>query len=440
MRRGGIRRLLAALAAVTTMAALVAATPVAADGTGRPVERQEAMFDLAGDLCPDAGAPDDGSITFTGRTEATIDLASGRLTLVLPTNPAGGVGGRGSWELQPDTSTGSLSGQVTIDRRGRATVFGRGSDALAGTRVLARLELTETDANCAEGFALAGAGKARRPVPAAPVGAVQVAGVKPVDVAVADLTAAINANPNLTLVRTVDHQAAAASRGLALGPTVELFFGNPNLGTPLMQTSQSTGIDLPQKMLVWEDLLGTTRVAYNAPAYLQSRHGIVGADAQLGVITNALAGLASVAAGVEVTPTFDAGQVPNGIGLVSIESTRSPEEAYAAIVAALEAAPPVNVAITLEHDANAASVGLELEPTKLVVFGNPSLGTGLMQTQRSIALDLPQKILVSQTGDGPTVISWNDPFLAAKRHGVTGQDATLTMLAGALANFGAQGQ
>lgn len=441
MRRGRIRLLLAALAAVTTMAALVATTPLAADGAERSTSRQQATFDVAGDLCPAEAGGGDGSTVLSGQTEATIGLVTGLLTLEIPTSSSsGGLQGRGSWTLQPATSTGSLSGRVAVDGGGRAIVIGDGADALEGTRLVASIQLTQTDSDCAGGVSLTGSGSATRQAPTAPIGAVQVVGVKAVDVAVADLTAAINANPNLTLVRTVDHQAAAASRGLDLGPTVELFFGNPNLGTPLMQASQSTGIDLPQKMLIWEDLLGTTRVAYNAPAYLQSRHGIVGADAQLGVITNALAGLASVAAGVEVTPTFDAGQVPSGIGLVSIESTRSPEEAYAAIVTALEAAPPINVAITLEHDANAASVGLDLDPTKLVVFGNPSLGTGLMQTQRSIALDLPQKILVSQTGDGPTVISWNDPFLAAERHGVTGQDATLTVLAGALANFASQGQ
>ena len=158
------------------------------------------------------------------------------------------------------------------------------------------------------------------------------------------------------------------------------------------------------------------------------------------MITGALASLAAVAAGTEVTPTFDAGQVPVGAGLIVVESDRSPEEAFAAIVSAVEEAPPVNVAFVLEHDANAARVGLELEPTKLVVFGNPSLGTGLMQTGRSVALDLPQKILVSRTGDGPTRITWNDPHWVAARHGITGQDEVLDTLAGALATFASAGR
>ncbi len=428
---------MAMVAAAAIAGTAVSVTPAAAVGGGGGGQIQRASFELGGSLCP--GDEPDGPTVLSGSTEATIDLVSGQLTVEIEDGPPGGSASRGTWSLEPATSTGSLQGRVSVVRD-RAILVGSGDGALAGTTVRAKLDVSIDDGACDGGVLLAGTGTAKRRQPTAPVGAVQVTGVNPVDQAVADLTAAIEANPNLTLVRTVDHQAAAASRGLALGPTVELFFGNPNLGTPLMQASQSTGIDLPQKILIWEDLLGTTRVAYNAPAYLQSRHDIVGADAQLGVITNALANLAGVAAGVEVTPTFDAGQVPAGAGLVSIESELAAEDAFAAIVAALEAAPPVNVAFALEHDANAARVGLTLDPTKLVVFGNPSLGTGLMQTRRSVALDLPQKILVDQSGDGPTIITWNDPTWVAERHDVTGQDEVLALLSGALANFASRGQ
>jgi len=434
-----MRRLSIAVATAAAIAgSALAVTPASADGRSTGGQNQRASFELSGSLCPVEGPA--GSSVISGSTEATIDLVSGQLRVEVDGGAAAdGSASTGTWRLDPATSTGSLQGRVSLVR-GRAILIGVGDGALAGTTVRAKLDVAVDDSACAGGVLLDGTGAAKRRQPAAPVGAVKVSGVKPVAQAVTDLTAAIDANPNLTLIRTVDHQAAAASRGLALGPTVELFFGNPNLGTPLMQAAQSTGIDLPQKILIWEDLFGVTKVAYNAPAYLQSRHDIVGADAQLGVITNALANLAGVAAGVEVAPTFDAGQVPTGAGLISIESELAPEAAFAAIVAALEAAPPVNVAFALEHDANAARVGLDLEPTKLVVFGNPSLGTGLMQTRRSVALDLPQKILVSRSGDGPTVITWNDPNWVAERHDVTGQDEVLALLSGALANFASQGQ
>ncbi len=98
----------------------------------------------------------------------------------------------------------------------------------------------------------------------------------------------------LTVVATVDHSANAAGAGLTLPPTYLVIFGNPNAGTPLMQQSRTIAIDLPQKMLVWEDA-GTVYVAYNDPAYLAARHGL---DPQGEGITNiaaALSGLAKAA-------------------------------------------------------------------------------------------------------------------------------------------------
>jgi uncharacterized protein (DUF302 family) len=77
----------------------------------------------------------------------------------------------------------------------------------------------------------------------------------------------------IPLVALVDHSGAAAEVGLALAPTKLLIFGNPKAGTPLMQATRSTAIDLPLKILVWEDDSGQTWVSFNSPDYLQKRHG-----------------------------------------------------------------------------------------------------------------------------------------------------------------------
>ena len=107
--------------------------------------------------------------------------------------------------------------------------------------------------------------------------------------------AIINADP-LTLVTTLDHSANADSVNMTLLPTRLLVFGNPNLGTPLMQSEQSIGIDLPQKMLVFEDAEGVVSIAYNDPAFLAERHGITDQQEILGTITTALGDLAAGAA------------------------------------------------------------------------------------------------------------------------------------------------
>ena len=86
----------------------------------------------------------------------------------------------------------------------------------------------------------------------------------------------------------VDHAANAETVDRSLRPTRLLVFGNPDLGTPLMEASPTTAIDLPQKMLVWADSTGQVRLAYNDPQYLAERHGISGRDDALRTIGGAL--------------------------------------------------------------------------------------------------------------------------------------------------------
>jgi uncharacterized protein (DUF302 family) len=75
------------------------------------------------------------------------------------------------------------------------------------------------------------------------------------------------------LFATVDHSGEAELAGLRMPPTKLLIFGNPKAGTPLMLASPTVAIDLPLKILVWEDAAGKTRVSYNSPEYLEARHG-----------------------------------------------------------------------------------------------------------------------------------------------------------------------
>src|SRR6266705_1868137 len=78
----------------------------------------------------------------------------------------------------------------------------------------------------------------------------------------------------MTVFARIDHAAGAAQAGLALGPTEVLIFGNAKAGTPLMQSNQTIGIDLPLKVLVWQDASGKTWLSYNDPSWLAKRHGL----------------------------------------------------------------------------------------------------------------------------------------------------------------------
>jgi len=76
------------------------------------------------------------------------------------------------------------------------------------------------------------------------------------------------------LFAIVDHSGEAEKVGMKMRPTKLLIFGSPKAGTPLMQAAPSVAIDLPLKILVWEDGQGKVRVLFNSAAYLQQRHGI----------------------------------------------------------------------------------------------------------------------------------------------------------------------
>jgi uncharacterized protein (DUF302 family) len=72
----------------------------------------------------------------------------------------------------------------------------------------------------------------------------------------------------------IDHSGEAEKVGLKMRPTKLLIFGNPKAGTPLMLASPRSAIDLPLKLLVWEDGQGKVWISYNSPEYLRERHGL----------------------------------------------------------------------------------------------------------------------------------------------------------------------
>jgi uncharacterized protein (DUF302 family) len=78
----------------------------------------------------------------------------------------------------------------------------------------------------------------------------------------------------MTVFARIDHAAGAKSVGLSLPPTELLIFGNAKGGTPLMQVDQEIGIDLPLKLLVYQDADGKVWLAYNSPSWLAQRHGL----------------------------------------------------------------------------------------------------------------------------------------------------------------------
>ncbi|SAK43533.1 camphor resistance protein CrcB [Caballeronia pedi] len=112
-------------------------------------------------------------------------------------------------------------------------------------------------------------------------------------VATADKLEALIRARGLILFARIDFSGDAARAGLTMRPSQLLVFGNPQAGTPLMQAVPSVALDLPLKVLSWEDADGRAWLSYNAPDYLRARHGL---DADLMKPLSGVAALAEAAA------------------------------------------------------------------------------------------------------------------------------------------------
>ena len=121
-------------------------------------------------------------------------------------------------------------------------------------------------------------------------------------------------------------------------------------------------------------------------------------------------------------------------GLIVVKSNHS----VAATADKLESAlgeKGMTVFNRIDHAAGAESVGKQLRPTELVIFGNPKVGTQLMHCSQSVAADLPQKALIWEDEGGQVWLGYNDPAYLKARHGLDGCDEVLNKVNKALASF-----
>lgn len=124
-------------------------------------------------------------------------------------------------------------------------------------------------------------------------------------------------------------------------------------------------------------------------------------------------------------------------GVITVASEHNVSETLDKLESALKS-KGMNIFARVNHSDGAQKVGKNLSDTQLLIFGNPKIGTPLMQCQRSIAIDLPQKMLAWQDEGGKVWLSYNDPMYLAERHGFDSQNPCYPILekvSKALSNF-----
>ena len=236
-----------------------------------------------------------------------------------------------------------------------------------------------------------------------------------VDEAVAHITATLR-DQNFEIVAVINHAQNAANVGLNLRPTQVILFRNRFFDITLTHRSQISAIDLPLKMLVFEDENGAIKLKYNDIGYLVDRHEIPVRDVTLRLLDAAM-------------DQFGL----NNNGIVTVPSNQSVADTVTKLRSVLSGA---GFFIPIEIDYSEANP--KLRDTTLLIFGNPNVGTQLMQNRQEIGLDLPQKYLVFEDRHGQVQIAYNDPFFIAQRAGIQNLETLLTNIANALSNFANQ--
>ena len=111
----------------------------------------------------------------------------------------------------------------------------------------------------------------------------------------ADRLETILKEKGMVVFARIDHAAGAKKVDKELRPTELVIFGNPNIGTLLMQCEQKMGLDLPMKALIWQDESGQTWYSYDNPDFLQAKHDVKGCDPVFEKVKGALANFAKAA-------------------------------------------------------------------------------------------------------------------------------------------------
>lgn len=250
---------------------------------------------------------------------------------------------------------------------------------------------------------------------------ISIVGAATVDEAVTQIIEILEGQ-GFDIVLVVNHAAAAASVGRDLRPTQVIFARQPLIFERLTRKlDDNITIDLPLKFLVYEDAEGDIQVISNPTGYLVDRFDIK--------IKNPVLRLLQLSNNQFGKPAS---------GLETIISTRTLAETVDSLIAEIESRAGAGFRIPLVLDFTEDDWGRnrrhrnKLLQQVLIVFGNPNVGTPLMQADQRIGLNLPQEYLVSEDKDGQVNIIWNDPFFIAECCNIQGENGRLAAIAAAL--------
>lgn len=259
------------------------------------------------------------------------------------------------------------------------------------------------------------------------IGLVQVKSMRSFDDTYNTLIQLLQASQDVFIAKEFDAVMVAGMANITgLPPNRNVIFGNPQIGTPLIEADQVSAIDLPQKMHVYQTTDGEVFVGYNSPSYLDRRHTFDDdLDVVLDTIGTALRSLAANAAGVDAsTINEDKAFVKRDKRLFNrrqragIDVYTSEVDFNTTVQRLFEAIPQNDVihVTTVDHQETAASVGHTINPTHLILFCYPPFDATFMQSNQCSVSDFPMKMLVTQNDSGEVEVRVNNFTYLRKRH------------------------
>lgn len=121
-------------------------------------------------------------------------------------------------------------------------------------------------------------------------------------------------------------------------------------------------------------------------------------------------------------------------GIINVESPHSVEQTANKLEQVLTS-KGMKIFQRIDHSAGAKTASISLNPTELLIFGNPKVGAPLMKCAPTVAIDLPQKAVIWQDNQQKVWISYNDPAYLKQRHNIQGCDEVLVKVSGALSKM-----
>lgn len=231
-------------------------------------------------------------------------------------------------------------------------------------------------------------------------------------------------NEGLKLMNDINFQKTSETEDvdIEIDRVRTIFFGNPKMGTPLIQQNPLVALDLPQHLVLFEHK-DKVFAMYNSVDYLQSRYRLQGAPG-LNEISAALENLVGTATGSPLRGAEEQGVAENE-GIVTVASQMDFKQTFTNLRRALSQNESWRITSEIDHAENAAGAGIQLRPIRLFMISNPYLESAMLKDNPTTALDYPNKILIWEDTEGIVRISYNDPNYLQKRHQMIGTSIEL---------------